>query len=189
MMNALNRRELLGAGVLGVGILVAPQLRVGTSGPEQMMVFRQDSVPESVVFADALIGGTARASAMAVGQGLEQLLDEWPLSGGIMTGLTADPVAMIVQQLLVERGAEPLLWWDHSFSAGRWAHSVPGELAVTGAMPGDWPAAVARHMLRTLTGTEQVMERETCFGAPCVLAGDSPGRLVSFALRLKGDGQ
>lgn len=179
-----NRRQILGAGAAGAGVIgaatiglapgiasAAPLAREGLGA----RVIAEAAAPESRRFAAAFAG----AELLSVSPAMVELLGEFANDARLVVGLTSDPVAMIAEQRLAERGGGRLFHWTHRYQDGGWQHridQVADGLAGSGAR---WPVALAALVAERLTMV--AAEPRTCASGECLLARRSPGLLVSFA--------
>lgn len=186
MMNELNRRDLLGAGLVTAGLAGVAGLGSVPARGEPVRVVRQQGIPESIRFSDALASEVPTASALEVGPGLDELFGYRPSGKGVIAGLTSDPVAMIAGQLLIEAGATPILRWDHSYGAGRWTHRIAGQPGFAGVSQFTWPAVAAMRLRDELAGRAAGPRESVCASEICGLSARSPGFLVTWAFRLDG---
>lgn len=184
-----NRRDVLGAGaagagVVGLGPLAASASATAVEAPASWVV-AEIVAPESRRFATAFGG----ARLMPVSSAMGELFDG--LSGAlpeVVVGLTSDPVAMVAEQLLAERGARGIFRWVHRYQNGGWHHQIdaaPAALAGSGAT---WPAALARLVAARLGADAAPGQALSCGSGACVLARRSPGLLVSWAFQTTRNG-
>lgn len=182
----VRRREVLGAGALGVATAGLVGLSVSASGRNRLVsILEESAVPESRLFASAIADAGMAARTIRIDRSLGGLLYELEEFTGLIVGLTSDPAAMIARQLLVERGASPRLLWKHHYQSGQWRHQTEGAPHLIESATLAWPAAVA-HAVCDAIGGKSERHSNTCNSGTCALARSSPGMLVSWAYEIGG---
>lgn len=183
----LDRRSMLGGiavGTLGLACIAQAGLDPSAAAsralsPDKYKVLVETSSPESRKFAAALAGAQLTAVDPTLTDLLQTLADQGP---GRVIGLTSDPVAMIGQQLLGERGGRLLFRWVHSYARGQWWHAMDEPASLLAGTGTNWPVTLAQHVEARIGGVFNAVGADQCSSGSCRLHRSSPGLLVCWAI-------